>query len=228
MTAPHSLQARREKVEAEIEALKKARAEAMADDKPFAGQARLDALTAQMQALVDAQGVEADRDRAEMEAIRLRKKSDLQSELAGHWRDQLEDWSLLEIAMKNAADLVRRMRVRGRRMNKLIPAIAGRGVPGALAANQLDNELAMWLMAGLQSAVHPSYRLGPVVAFPMQTRGGLYPVERDWAEIQARRGQASIDPIIEGAQPMPKTELLQLTHQPETPVDEHSKSDKAA
>jgi hypothetical protein len=100
----------------------------------------------------------------------------------------------------------------------VIPAITGKGVPGALTASQLDTELAMWVLSGLQAAIDPRYRLG-AMSFPAQVKGGLYPAERDWSEIQAKRGNPSMMEIIEGAQPAAKVVPLQITHKPEENVN---------
>ncbi len=206
-------------LEAEFAGLKKARGEAMLAGQKFAGQARMDAIAKILEAFTDAEGAQADRDRIEKEEIRQRKKGELQAELAGLWCHEIADYRWLNKFVLNVSERIGRMRARRSRMNKLIPAITGRGVPAPLTAAQLDDEVAMWIAAGLQRAVDPQYNLGRTMRFPAQTRGGLYPAERDWAEIQKRRGQAAIDSVIAGAQPKPKTPALQITHKPEEKID---------
>lgn len=198
---------RRAEAEAEVQHLKAKRGALMLDGRDAGTEtARINRLEIELDALTEAEGALAERQRAEAEAKRLARLGELRSELAGLEEQRLEAIEMAELSARNLVDAINKALAANKVMAKLAHQISGTAAPMPMHQPDFVSRLSGRISGLLASIKGHGFRFGGFTWFSQ----GLYPASQNWAEREVACLKAHIEPLIAGAKPRPKEQLLQI------------------
>jgi len=191
-----NLQQRRIEVEAELEDLRRQRGAAKLDGQMFAQQQQLNRLQHELDSLVAAEGIHADRERADDESKRLQRLAALRSELTTLEEGRLEAIEMAEAAARNLVDSLNRAMLTTARMTKVAYLISGDSTPLPMLRNETENRFAGRL-AGVLCLLNSvgRHRFGH-----LQFVTSLYPAADNWREKEEAVLRHHLQPLIGGEQ----------------------------
>lgn len=217
---------RRAELEGQLHGLEQARGTALLDGgKHAAANKAIENIKAELESLIIAEGISADRQRGDSEKQRLARLAAMRSELAALEQERLQAVERAEMAARNMVDALNSFMDITGKMAAISHRINNDGpVPISLQRNTAVGRMSTRLASILATLKGCPHRFGNV----SWLHTGMIHPQDSWAEREMAALKSHLEPLIQGAIPAPRETLLQIEHQKEDTIHVNGSSDNAS